>query len=155
MENAGKTRPFTGRHAAIIIVSFFVVVMAVNFTMARLASSTFGGLVVENSYVASQDFNTWLAEAEKEKALGWQASFERQADGLVAMTLADASGNPLAGGEVAIHAVHPLGRAPDHQLAVREVAPGRYVAPLEEGRWRLRASARIDGNEWRTVGDVR
>jgi nitrogen fixation protein FixH len=43
---------------AMILVAFFAVVIAVNLLMARLAISTFGGVVVENSYVASQHFNT-------------------------------------------------------------------------------------------------
>ena len=53
-------RAFTGRHMAAIMVAFFGVVIVVNLLNARLASSTFGGEVVENSYVASQDFNRWL-----------------------------------------------------------------------------------------------
>jgi nitrogen fixation protein FixH len=42
------------------MVAFFGVVIAVNLTMARLAIGSFGGVVVENSYVASQKFNGWL-----------------------------------------------------------------------------------------------
>ena len=155
MENARTVRPFTGRHAAAIIVAFFAVVVGVNFTMARLASSTFGGLVVENSYVASQDFNTWLAEAEKERALGWRAEFAREADGRLTMTLLDAQGRPLDGAQVTVDAVHPLGRAPDHVLAIEEAGPGRYVAALGPGRWRLRASVAANGQAWRTMGEVR
>ncbi|MGE0776676.1 MAG: FixH family protein, partial [Sphingomonadaceae bacterium] len=55
------TRSFTGRHMAIILIAFFGVVIAVNFYMARMAIGTFGGTVVDNSYVASQRFNGWLA----------------------------------------------------------------------------------------------
>jgi nitrogen fixation protein FixH len=51
----------TGRKVAAIFVVFFGVIMAVNFTMASFASSTFGGVVVKNSYVASQKYNGWLA----------------------------------------------------------------------------------------------
>lgn len=145
---------FTGRHAAMILVAFFAVVIAVNVLMARLATSTFGGLVVENSYVASQDFNRWLDEAAREKALGWSARFERGAGGEIVLALADRQGNPLAGAKVTVDAVHPLGRQPDHQLAVRELGQGRYAAPLEPGRWRLRVQAVHAGVTWRTIGDV-
>jgi nitrogen fixation protein FixH len=55
---------------AAIMVAFFAVVIAVNVYMARLASSTFTGVVVENSYVASQHFNRWLDEARAEERLG-------------------------------------------------------------------------------------
>ena len=34
------TRPFTGRHMAIIIISFFAVIIAVNLTMAYFARSS-------------------------------------------------------------------------------------------------------------------
>ena len=58
-------RTFTGWHMATILVSFFAIVVGVNLLMARFATSTFGGVVVENSYVASQQFNQplncWLA----------------------------------------------------------------------------------------------
>ena len=50
-------RTFTGRHMTMVLVAFFGTIIVVNFTMARFASSTFGGVVVENSYVASQHFN--------------------------------------------------------------------------------------------------
>jgi len=63
-------RPFTGRKMAAIMVAFFAVVIIVNVYMAREASSTFGGVVVENSYVASQQYNRWLDEASAENALG-------------------------------------------------------------------------------------
>ncbi|MFZ4382234.1 MAG: FixH family protein, partial [Sandarakinorhabdus sp.] len=66
-----QARPFTGRSFAIIIVGFFGVVVAVNITMARLASGTFGGTVVDNSYVASQKYNGWLAQARAQDRLGW------------------------------------------------------------------------------------
>jgi len=62
---AFTTGPFTGKHFAVIIVAFFAVVIGVNLFMATQASATFGGVVVENSYVASQEFNKWLDEAEQ------------------------------------------------------------------------------------------
>ena len=64
------TRNFNGWHMFAILCAFFGVVIAVNITMATYASTTFGGIVVENSYVASQEFNRWLDEAKAERALG-------------------------------------------------------------------------------------
>jgi nitrogen fixation protein FixH len=58
---APAPRRFTGRHMTGILVAFFGVVMTVNFTMAYVAISGFGGTVVDNSYVASQNYNRWLA----------------------------------------------------------------------------------------------
>lgn len=144
-------KPFTGRHMAIILVAFFGVVITVNFTMARLASQSFGGQVVDNSYVASQKFNTWLDEAEKEKALGWTAQASRQADDKLAITFAGAA-------EAAITAVarHPLGRAKSQAFTFDRVADGTYVSreKLAGGRWRLRIEVAAGGQRFRTEQDV-
>lgn len=148
-------RRFTGHHAAAIIVAFFAVVIGVNVFMARMAISTFGGIVVENSYVASQHYNKWLDQAARERALGWSARMDRGAGDAVDLVLADSAGQPLAGAKVSATAVHPLGRIPDRELAVREVAPGRYSAALEPGRWRLRLSVTAQGQTWRTLGDLK
>ena len=109
------TRHFTGRHMAFILVAFFAVVIVVNLYMARMAGSTFGGVVVENSYVASQHFNRWLDEAAAERALGWQAAAERLPDGRISVRL---SGLPTGTApKVAAVARHPLGSLPDTDLA--------------------------------------
>jgi nitrogen fixation protein FixH len=120
--------------------------------MARLAIGTFGGEVVENSYVASQHFNRWLDEAAAEKTLGWDAEAARAGDGRVAVTL---EGVP-AGAVLAAVARHPLGRLPDHALAFVAQGRGRFLSdrPLPEGRWRLRLEVRAAGRLWRTEGDV-
>lgn len=52
----GKWR-FTGYHMIACVVSFFAVIIFANVTMAWFASSSWTGLVVKNSYVASQQFN--------------------------------------------------------------------------------------------------
>ncbi|MBK9010280.1 FixH family protein [Novosphingobium sp.] len=154
---AFTTGPFTGRHITIIMVAFFAVVIAVNLLMARYATSTFGGVVVENSYVASQNFNKWLDEAEREKALGWTAEATRTADGRIAISL---SGAPAQGLALGAHARHPLGRLPDQDLTFRREADGRFVSEqaLPAGRWRLRIEAKADtdggAQRWRTEQDV-
>ena len=150
----GRRKRLTGVHVASIFVGFFGVVIAVNVLMATLATSTFGGIVVENSYVASQHFNNWLDEAAREKAMGWAASIHRDQSGQATIALTDAKGQPLTGAKVEVDAVHPLGRVPDHELAVHEVSPGIYAAPLAAGRWRLRVTAEAGGHVWRTVGDL-
>ncbi|MCW1381466.1 FixH family protein [Novosphingobium sp. KCTC 2891] len=147
-------RQFTGKHMAAIMIAFFGTVIAVNVVMARMAISTFGGVVVENSYVASQHFNGWLDEARTEKALGWKALFGRRAAAEMQVGLVNSLGKPLAGAHVTAIAEHPLGLRSDETLTLREVAPGEYAAPLPAGRWRLRLTAKVGDHTWRTVGDV-
>jgi nitrogen fixation protein FixH len=129
---------FTGRHITAILVGFFGVVVAVNFLMASLAVSEFGGAVVENSYVASQKFNGWLGEARAERAYGWGARFARDGEGRLEVTT---QGTP---GDLAVCAElrHPLGREEARQWALVPRGGGRFVSRdrLPEGRWLVRAT---------------
>lgn len=137
---------FTGRHMAAILIGFFGLVIGVNVTMAVFASTTFGGTVVDNSYVASQQFNGWIAKGRAQAALGWRMAPERLADDRMALRLAGPDG-ALSGVRLDAVARHPLGRVPDTPLIFHEVAPGRYVsdAALPQGRWQLHVAARRSG----------
>ena len=147
-------RRFTGRHLAFIMLGFFGIVIAVNVFMARLAIGTFGGVVVENSYVASQHFNRWLDEAAAERALGWQAVTTRASDGHVSLVIA---GLPAGSPTVAATARHPLGQAPDRALSFDRLPDSSFRSreALPAGRWRLRLDVRTAGKVWRTEGDIR
>ncbi len=149
---AFTTGPFTGRHITVIMVAFFGVVIGVNLIMAHYASSTFGGVVVDNSYVASQKYNTWLQEAAQEKALGWTAKASRLPDGRVEVRL----GGAPAGASLTGHAWHPLGRQPDRPLAFTAQADGSFVSSeaIPAGRWRLRLEAQAQGKKWRTEDEI-
>lgn len=147
-------RPFTGRRMTAILVTFFAVVIGVNVLMARLASSTFGGVVVENSYVASQEFNGWLKQASAQRSLGWKGTIARDTAGRAVVTLTDRNGTPIAAAAITAIAEHPLGQRPATALAFHETAPGSYAAPLEAGRWRIKVRAQADSNIWQTVGEV-
>jgi nitrogen fixation protein FixH len=140
-------RAFTGRHMAAILVAFFGVIIAVNVVNARYASATFGGEVVENSYVASQRFNRWLDEAKIEKSLGWDEVTTWRPDGRLVVAL---EGVP-EGAAVEALARHPLGRMPDRSLTFDRIAAGRYLSreALPEGRWDVRVTVAAQGHLWR------
>lgn len=146
--------PFTGRHISVIIVAFFAVVVGVNVYMARAAIRTFGGVVVDNSYVASQNYNKWLDEAARQKALGWSAKAARGDDGRVVVIMA---GTPASGLTLRAEARHPLGRLPDQQLSFQRQADGSFRSneALGEGRWKLRIDAEAQGQVWREEQDFR
>ena len=146
---------FTGRHMAAILVAFFGVVIAVNITMAVFAGSTFGGLVVENSYVASQRFNGWLEKARQEEALGWTIGLKRAAAGRLEADLAG-NGQAIAAARIAILARHPLGQLPERKLGFRALGNGRYesVEPLPAGRWILHVEASADGQAIHRIVDI-
>ncbi|MBX9884954.1 MAG: FixH family protein [Novosphingobium sp.] len=149
-----SARPFTGRHMALVMTGFFGVVIAVNVLLANLAVSTFSGTVVDNSYVASQEFNGWLGAAKADRALGWTMAVARGAEGRVRFTLSDASGRPLTGAAVRAQADHPLGARAPVVMRPREVAPGIYEAPLPAGRWHLGIAVRAQRHVWHGEDDA-
>lgn len=132
------TRRFTGLHMLGLIVAFFAVVVGVNITMATLATRTFGGTVVDNSYVASQKFNRWLDEAGAQAALDWHLTAGRDGD----RALLTLSG--VDGGSIEATAIHPLGRMPAVRLRFEHLSPGRFrsIEVLPAGRWRLEIRVR-------------
>lgn len=145
---------FTGRHATMVIVAFFAVVIVVNVTMAKLAMATFGGTVVDNSYVASQHFNQWLDSSAADRALGWKVELTRGADKSLEARLVDSAGAPLGHARVVVHVEHPLSAKPPQDLTLAEVAPGTYRAKLAPGRWRVWLKADTRGHAWHALGDV-
>ena len=146
---ATASKPFTGKHMALVMAGFFGTVIAVNMLLADLAVSSFSGVVVENSYVASQGFNRLLGEARADRALGWKLQLARSPDGAVRFALTDAQGAPLRGAVVEAQADHPLGaKVPPVILAPKEVAPGIYEAALGSGRWHVAVQVRAQGHVW-------
>ncbi|MCW3796415.1 FixH family protein [Sphingomonas sp. BN140010] len=129
-----------------ILVAFFGVVISVNMLMATLAVRTFGGVVVENSYVASQEYNRWLAAAKRQQALGWRIKPGVDAARRVTITVS------VSGAEVSGYAEHPLGRRADVPLRFSR-QDGGFVSdrPLPAGRWAVHLVVRKGADEARLV----
>lgn len=147
---------FTGRHMATILIAFFAVVIAVNFYMARVAIGSFGGTVVENSYVASQNYGRWLRAADAQARAGWQAQAAIE-HGYLRVMLRRAD-KVVADAPVSAIARHPLGRVADRRLMlVPGSVPGRYraTAPLPAGRWRIEIIVRHGAEDARFLDDLR
>lgn len=153
---ARKPIQITGRHVALGFVGFFAVIIGVNVLMARLALSSFGGTVVDNSYVASQRYNGWLAAARTQAALGWSVVIERASDGHVTVEARSRDGRALEGASITAVAHHPLGRASDMPLTFRAGDRGNYrsVAPLPPGRWQVTVQIRHGNVRHRSVKDM-
>ena len=137
---------FTGRHMTAVLVGSFGIVVAVNLAMATLATRGFGGVVVENSYVASQKYNGWLDQARKQQALGWSVQVKRQRSGTIALAL---HGVP-DGATVTAQLRRPLGEAEMTELAFAAAAPGRLVSttPVAAGRWIARIAIVAGSDRW-------
>lgn len=135
-----------GRHVFGIFATGFAIIITVNMTLAWNAVSTFPGLEVKNSYVASQAFNDARAAQE---ALGWDVAATLNGDSLILRIEKD--GTPVrATIDTAI-----LGRATS--VAVDQTPEFHfnghaYVADVTggDGNWNLRLIAHADdGTEFK------
>lgn len=144
------TTRFTGRHMAALLTGFFALVIAVNFTMASFASSTFGGMLARNGYVASQDYNRWVADARAQDRLGWTLAASVDGGRLV-LDLAGVS-DPAA----EVRLAHPLGRVAETRLAMVPAGPHRLVSRqrLMPGRWQAHIVIRKGKESARFLMDV-
>jgi nitrogen fixation protein FixH len=133
---AGKE--LTGRKVLMITVGAFSVIIGVNLVLAYNAVTTFPGLEVKNTYVASQDFDR---DRAAQIALGWEVSV-RYDGGAVVLSIRDKDGLPVQAATIEA----PLGRATtiaDDQEPTFAYQGGDYVAAadLAPGTWNIRLLA--------------
>jgi nitrogen fixation protein FixH len=147
-------RELTGAHVLAITVSAFAVIIGVNFTMAYKAVSTFPGLEVENSYVASQDFDR---DRAAQVALGWSLAqgydLARQE---LTLRFTDAAGKPVNLGRLHV-LVGRTTEARDDQLPAFELRDGAYLAKVDlpRGKWMMQIEAHAqDGTLFRQRRDL-
>jgi nitrogen fixation protein FixH len=137
-----KSREFTGRHMLFTILGFFGVVIGVNLTMATLASKSWTGLVVENTYVASQQFNRKAEEGRAQAALGWTDKLTI-AWGEVRYGLTDAAGKPVLLHAVKVLFRHPAYEAEDRSVTLAAAAGQEFAAQHtpRDGVWIVEVDA--------------
>lgn len=153
MTSNAQSGKFTGKHMVAIFVFGFGIVAAVNFYMASLATGGFHGIVVENSYVASQKFNGWLEEAEQARQLGWEASAARDEDGFVELTTNAVPANAIITAELR----RPLGEREYASLRFGSLGDGtwRSVGPIAAGRWIVRLRIEAAGEVWSEESELK
>lgn len=142
----------TGKHVLAITVGAFSVIIAVNFLLAYKAVSTFPGLEVQNSYVASQEFD---AAKAAQVALGWTLTPSYEA-GQLRLAFTDGQGRAVTLGGLGVL----IGRPTETQEDVRPVfasSEGVYVAAadLRPGKWMMQVEAQaLDGTAFRQRIDL-
>ncbi len=151
-----RVKKFTGYHAAAMIVSFFAVVVIVNLVMAQFALSTFSGTVVDNSYVASQKYNDWLAQARTQQAHGWTVSPALRKADKANITITAVDGAPLQRATMTGIAEHPIGQADPFEISFTQKGSGEFesVETLPAGRWKLKIIITQDDKDMRVVRDI-
>lgn len=147
-ETTQSTRgKMTGGKVLAIFFGAFGIILAVNLLMAYSAVSTFPGLEVRNSYVASQGFNDRLTA---QRSLGWNVQVG-VFDGELRVVVTDPDGNPA---DIATMQA-TLGRAThtrDDLEPEFALEAGTFIAPvaIAPGNWNLRLIATApDGTEFR------
>jgi nitrogen fixation protein FixH len=126
--SATQQREFTGRHMVMITVAFFGVIIAVNVLMAVAASRTWTGLVVDNSYVASQEFQEKADAARSQAEAGWTMELAYDSGQLIVRALDD--GEPLALDAMTAFVRRPVGGHDDATLVLSPGVDG-YAAPID------------------------
>jgi nitrogen fixation protein FixH len=146
-------KEITGRQVFVVTAGAFGVVIAVNLVLAWSAISTFPGLEVKNSYVASQHFEV---ERLAQERLGWRVAVD-YAPGDLRVAITEGAADLPA--EVTALQVR-IGRA---TVAHDDVEPamerdmGVFHAPvnLAPGRWLVRIEAEAaDGTRFRQRHDI-
>lgn len=131
----------TGRHVFAITSGAFAVIIGVNLLLAYKAVSTFPGLEVANSYVASQQFDE---KRTAQQALGWKMTHS-YTDGLLRLSFQNAKGSAVAVKDLSVL----VGRSTEARNDIRPAfvwtgAGFQAAADLARGKWMMRVQARAE-----------
>lgn len=148
-----RSAPSQGRSAwryfPLAVIVSMAVVIAVNAGMVYAALYSFPGAAGgDEGFALSNHYDTVLAQAQHEAALGWTVAAQTDNAGRPVVTLANRDGAPLHGASVTATAERPLGAPQTRALAFRETAVGRYEADAAlpmQGQWELTLTASSDG----------
>jgi len=143
-------RRFTGRAMLLAMLAFFGVIIAVNGTMLTLAVNSFGGLVVGNSYVASQNFDRDVAAARAQPIHGWDIAVVA-GPASVAVEMRDGAGAALTGLSPTLSIRRTTHERGAMEGALVEGSAGRYTAPLALGPGLWRATIRTADGQTRSL----
>lgn len=135
--NEGRQpRVFTGWHMLGVMVLFFGTIITVNLIMAWNASHSWSGLVVQNTYVASQQFNGKVKEARAFAASGLDGklSLEPRA---VRYTLTRQGKAETSADKVIAVFKRPVEEHEDVRVEMAHQGEGVFVAAteLKRGQW--------------------
>ena len=140
-------RRLTGTLVFAITAGAFAIIIGVNVLMAVKAVTTFPGLEVANSYVASQTFDR---DRKAQEALGWRVA-EAYAPGRLTLAFTDRAGRPADLRDLSV----TVGRATEDKddrvpEFRRDGAVWAADLTLAPGKWVLYVEARAaDGTAYR------
>lgn len=116
-----------------IFVGGFLVVVAVNASMAYFATSTFSGISTDGAYLKGLAYNQNLAMAKAQEALGWtvETKVKPVADTQVVkaeviVSYRDRDGKAVEGLDVRARLVRPTAKGHDMDLPLPSLGNGTY-----------------------------
>lgn len=143
-------RPLTGRTVLLIILSFFGVILGVNFFMATYAAKTYSGVDANDAYDSGLAYNQEIAAAKAQAVLGWTVDLNRANDAgrtQLTVNVKDKDGNPVGGLDAMVNFYFPATRKFDRTVPATPIAEGVYSgsADLRPGRWEVEISLNRGG----------
>ncbi|BDG73173.1 FixH family protein [Roseomonas fluvialis] len=130
--------PRRGRWIPWVFVGGMALVVAVNLVLVYYAVSTFTGVTVPRAYERGRGYDTVLAEAARQDALGWRAEV-MLAGGALSVAATDRAGHPVPGRIEGV-LLRPL-EGVEIPLAFAPRGSGRWAAdasPPQRGQWEAR-----------------
>lgn len=137
---------FTGWHMTAVMVLFFGTIISVNFYMAWQATHTWSGLVVKNTYIASQEFNGKVAEAKALAATGVAGHITIE-DGKIAYRISQPNGTPVEADVITLNFKRPVGEREDFSVVLEAKGAGLFELDhqVSPGAWIVEADATVAG----------
>lgn len=137
---------FTGKHMLGVLILFFGTIISVNLVMAYYASSTWSGLVVQNTYVASQQFNAKASAIRDMLASGIKGELDVSSEA-IRYRLTLPGDQAVAADKVSAHFKRPVGEHQDFVAELSALGGGLYGVSHEvlPGEWIVELIAVKDG----------
>lgn len=128
---------------ALVMGLFFGTIITVNLTLAYFANTSWTGLVVKNSYVASQKFNAETERLKKQQAMGWKISANYE-NGVIELGVADKAGKQVELADMTAKIGRPVTETSDRPLVLSRLSDGMFMAQtdLATGVWQIDLIAR-------------
>lgn len=126
------------RYIPWMIVGFFVVVAIFDGIFVYLATSTHTGVVTDHAYQRGLKYNQTVSAANRQQALGWQASLELQNQAQLVLKIADKDGQSINGATVQAQIQRPTQDGYDFETDLSNAGGGTYWAPVTfplPGQW--------------------
>ncbi len=137
---------FTGWHMLGVMLLFFGTIITVNMIMAWNAVNSWSGLVVPNTYVASQQFNAKAEAAKARAATGIKGKLVVD-EKTVRYEVFHPGKGPVDTDSVTAHFRRPVGESQNFDMELTPLSTGVFtgVHDMLPGQWIVEVTAVKDG----------